>query len=81
MVTPTPFSESDGLAVLGSVNDIGPIIEDALTQIVAKKPEFEALPINGVIPVLEQGLTNLGASSATLGKALLAATPVCTDIT
>lgn len=46
----------------------------------AKKSAFEALPINGVISVLKQDLTNLGASSAAVAEALLAATPVRTKI-
>lgn len=81
MVTPTAFSESDGCAILESVNDTaGLIIEDVLTQIVAKKSAFEALPVNGVTSLLQQDLTNLGASFAALVEALLAATPVCANI-
>lgn len=52
-----------------------PVILDALTAIVAKKPAFQALPLGGVPALVKQDLGNLSASTEAFENALIASTP------
>ncbi|KAF9445147.1 hypothetical protein P691DRAFT_735440 [Macrolepiota fuliginosa MF-IS2] len=74
-LSPSPVSVADGTSIINEVNVIRPIIEDALTAIVAKKPAFDALPLGGVSALVLQDLQALSADTQTLATALIAATP------
>jgi hypothetical protein len=72
---PQPFSETDGGNILTAVQAFEPTILSALSGIVAKKPDFEALPLGGVPALVLQDLINLNASTVSFGSALIVAAP------
>lgn len=57
-----------------------PTILDALSQIVAKKPAFVALPVGGIPALILSDLQALSAATSSFETALIAAAPVCTFI-
>ncbi|CAA7268911.1 unnamed protein product [Cyclocybe aegerita] len=72
---PLPISESDGQSVLSAVQAFEPTILDALTQVVAKKAAFAALPIGGIPALVKQDLINLNASTFAFEAALISTAP------
>lgn len=72
---PTPISEADAQSILDAITGIAPIIEDSLTTIVAKKSDFESVPLGG-ISIARGDLNNLAGSTSNLEDALIASTPV-----
>ncbi|KAJ3576364.1 hypothetical protein NP233_g456 [Leucocoprinus birnbaumii] len=72
---PTPVSESDGQSILTAIQGIEPIIEDALTAIVAKKAAFQALPVGGIPALVASDLSTLNASTNALENVLIAKAP------
>jgi len=72
---PLPISETDGQTILNLVSSFEPTIEHALSQIIAKKPAFQALPIGGIPALVKQDLSNLSASTNALETALIASAP------
>jgi hypothetical protein len=69
------FSDEDAAAILSAVAGFAPSVNQTLTDIVAKKPVFAALPIGGVIALVHGDLANLGASTSSFGSALIACAP------
>ncbi|KAJ6612514.1 hydrophobic surface binding protein [Mycena sp. CBHHK59/15] len=69
------FGETDGRTILTSVEAIEPIILDALTNIVVKKPAFVALPIGGLPALILQDLKNLKTATVAFSAALIASAP------
>ncbi|KAH9478054.1 hypothetical protein JR316_0010291 [Psilocybe cubensis] len=74
-VTPKPVSEADGNTILAAVQALEPIIIDTVTQIVNKKPAFQALPIGGIPALVKQDLINLNASTSKFEAALIGSAP------
>ncbi|PPQ81568.1 hypothetical protein CVT25_013411 [Psilocybe cyanescens] len=74
-VTPKPIAEADGKTILSAVQTLQPIIIDTVTQIVAKKAAFQALPIGGIPALVKQDLVNLNASTSKFEAALIASAP------
>ena len=70
------FDETDGQTILTSVQAFVPAISDTLSAIVTKKAAFQALPIAGILGVIQQDLNNLNTSTAAFETALIAASPV-----
>ncbi|KAJ7101305.1 hydrophobic surface binding protein [Mycena belliarum] len=70
-----PLGEADGRAVLTSVEAIQPVILDALTNIVVKKPGFASLPIGGLPALILQDLKNLKTATSAFATALVANAP------
>ncbi|KAJ7121565.1 hydrophobic surface binding protein [Mycena epipterygia] len=70
-----PLAEADGRTILTSVEAIEPIILDALTDIVTKKPAFAALPIGGIPALILQDLKNLQTATVAFATALVANAP------
>jgi hypothetical protein len=68
------FGEADGQFILNSVRNSEPIISNALSVIITKKPAFIALHIAPAI--IMKDLTNLAASTTAFENALIAAGPV-----
>jgi len=73
--TPGPLSETDAQTILGLVNTVSPIIQDALSKIVAKKPAFTALPIGGIPALILSDLKTLNNDTMAFEKALVAIAP------
>ncbi|EKM76862.1 hypothetical protein AGABI1DRAFT_108492 [Agaricus bisporus var. burnettii JB137-S8] len=71
---PTPISEADAQSILDAITGIAPIIKDSLTTIVAKKSDFESVPLGG-ISIARGDLNNLAGSTSNLEDALIASTP------
>ncbi|KAH9478053.1 hypothetical protein JR316_0010290 [Psilocybe cubensis] len=71
-VTPKPFAEADGSAILAAVQKLEPIITNTVNQIVSKKAAFQALPLpNGSIPALvKQDLVDLNSKASRFEAAL-----------
>ncbi|KAJ7488294.1 hydrophobic surface binding protein [Mycena latifolia] len=69
------LGETDGRTILNSVEAIEPIILDALTDIVVKKPAFAALPIGGLPALILQDLQNLKVATSAFASALVANAP------
>ncbi|KAK7061392.1 hydrophobic surface binding protein [Favolaschia claudopus] len=75
-VAATPqLSEDDGRTILSAVEAIEPTILDALTQIVVKKPAFQALPIGGLPALILQDLKNLKAATSSFANGLITIAP------
>jgi hypothetical protein len=72
---PTPVSEADAQSILDAINGVAPIIEDSLRIIVAKKSNFESIPL-GIISIAREDLNNLAESTSNLEDALIASTHV-----
>jgi hypothetical protein len=72
---PTPVSEADAQSILDAISGIMPTIEDTLNALVAKKSDFEAIPLGG-ISIARSDLNNLATSTSNLEDALIASTPV-----
>lgn len=70
------FSEEDGTAIIKSIEAVAPTIEDALAQIVAKKPNFTAIPVGGIPKVVKGDINTLFNSTTALADALIAKAPV-----
>ncbi|KAJ6454217.1 hydrophobic surface binding protein [Mycena sanguinolenta] len=66
-----PLSEADCETILAAVEAIEPIILDALRDIIAKKPAFAALPIDGLTALILQDLENLEAATVDFTSALV----------
>ncbi|KAF9447558.1 hypothetical protein P691DRAFT_731241 [Macrolepiota fuliginosa MF-IS2] len=74
-VNPRPVSVADWNLIYGIVNDINPIVKDALVVVAAQKPILDALPLDGVPGLVLQDLQNLYTSTVTLENALIGLTP------
>ncbi|KAG5635541.1 hypothetical protein H0H81_010903 [Sphagnurus paluster] len=72
-VTPNPVSPTDGRAILTALEATETTISRALTNIVARKAAFNALPIGGIPALVKQDLANLSASTTKFEAALIAA--------
>lgn len=75
-VTPKPFSESDGLAVLETVNGLQGVLEDSLRQLAATEPALVAVSDDGTLSTIKQNLISLSDSTTALANELLSLTPV-----
>ncbi|KXN89779.1 hypothetical protein AN958_05319 [Leucoagaricus sp. SymC.cos] len=71
----TPISVDAANEVLAAVRDLQANINSTLTDIVAKKPAFDALPAGGVSDLVRKDLNDLNASNTALGDALIEITP------
>ncbi|KAF8639225.1 hypothetical protein AX17_001710 [Amanita inopinata Kibby_2008] len=69
------FSEAEGQTVLSEMIALKPTISHALDEVVAKKPDFEALPITGLTTVIHQDLVNMQSATANFSNALIADAP------
>ncbi|KAF5324149.1 hypothetical protein D9619_011307 [Psilocybe cf. subviscida] len=74
-VTPLPVSAADATSILSAVNTLKPVIISALTDIVAKKPGFVALPVGGLPALIKSDLTNLQTATLAFEAALIAKAP------
>ncbi|KAF8157223.1 hydrophobic surface binding protein [Crassisporium funariophilum] len=70
-----PVDVTDGTVILDSVQAFEPTIQHALTEIVVKKPAFQALPIGGLPALILQDLNNLKTGTVAFSNALIAAAP------
>lgn len=75
-----PASDTDGRAIISSIQAIEPTILDALKGITAKKAAFQALPVDGITTFIRQDLANLGASTSAFESALIASAPVRLEV-
>ncbi|KAJ7031749.1 hydrophobic surface binding protein [Mycena alexandri] len=69
------LDEDDARTILTSVEALEPIILDALTDIVVKKPAFAALPIGGLPALILADLKNLKTATVAFAGALISAAP------
>ncbi|KAF7350153.1 Hydrophobic surface binding protein [Mycena venus] len=69
------LSEADGRTILTSVEAIEPVILDALTDIVVKKPAFAALPIGGIPALILQDLEKLKTATVAFSSGLITIAP------
>lgn len=69
----TTVSEEEAAAVISVVNTIVPEIENALSAIVSKKPQFDAVLL--ATAIVKSDLKNLNTELTALDKCLLAVTP------
>ncbi|KAF7967642.1 hypothetical protein HWV62_45346 [Athelia sp. TMB] len=68
-----PVDEADGEAIIASIQAVVPTIEDALTNIVLKKPSFTALIVGDALVL--QDLQKLNASTVAFENSLVAIAP------
>ncbi|KXN93148.1 hypothetical protein AN958_00072 [Leucoagaricus sp. SymC.cos] len=71
----TPVSVDDANDILAAIQDLQTNINSALTNVVAKKPAFDALPVGGVSDLVRQDLSDLNTSNTALEDALITNTP------
>ncbi|KAJ6506613.1 hydrophobic surface binding protein [Mycena sanguinolenta] len=69
------FSEDDDTAILSAIEASVPTVLGSLTDIVDKKPAFDALPICGFSALFLQDLQNLRNASVGFGTALINTAP------
>jgi hypothetical protein len=75
-ITPLPVSVADGTSILNAVNNLKPIIITTLTDIVAKKAAFVALPVGGLPALIKSDLNSLSTATQAFEAALIAKAPV-----
>jgi hypothetical protein len=75
-VSPNPVSETDGRTILNDLEALETPIKTGLTNIVAKKPAFQALPVGGLVALVKQDIFDLKNNTDAFGAACLAACPV-----
>ncbi|KAF8189495.1 hydrophobic surface binding protein [Mycena galopus ATCC 62051] len=71
----SPLSEADGTTILSAVEAFEPVILDALTDIVVKKPAFAALPIGGLPALILVDLQNLKTATVAFANGLITIAP------
>ncbi|TFK63291.1 hydrophobic surface binding protein [Pluteus cervinus] len=75
----SPVGEADGQTIFGATTALGPVISDALTQIVTKKAAFArsllGLPVAGIPALVLQDLKSLSAGVAAYSSALAVILP------
>lgn len=71
-----PVGESDGQAILGDLQALLPNIQQSLTDIVARKAAFQALPLGGITALVQQDLASLSRNTDNLASAFIACAPV-----
>ncbi|KAG6879062.1 hypothetical protein C0992_005409 [Termitomyces sp. T32_za158] len=71
-----PVGESDGQAILADLQALLPTIQQSLTDLVARKAAFQALPLGGVPALVQQDLSTLSQDTNTLAAAFIACAPV-----
>jgi len=69
------FDDDDGKTVVTAVQGVKPLIIAALEDITAKKAAFAALPVGGIIDLVENDLTTLNTNTIAFSKALSKAVP------
>ncbi|KAF8192234.1 hydrophobic surface binding protein [Mycena galopus ATCC 62051] len=69
------FSEDDDTAILSAIDSSVPVVLNSLTDIVNKKPVFEALPICGFAALFLQDLQNLQTACVGFGNTLINTAP------
>ncbi|PFH47893.1 hypothetical protein AMATHDRAFT_151023 [Amanita thiersii Skay4041] len=72
---PTPVAESDGQTILSDVQAFEPTIISALNNLVIKKPEFEAVPLAGILDLIRSDLNDLNAATSGFEGALINSAP------
>jgi hypothetical protein len=72
----SPFSDDNSTTILQAVQAYLPIVQDALKEIVVKKPVFQGLPINGVPTTVPKDLQQLQAGNTAFEGALSGKVPV-----
>ncbi|KAF5393155.1 hypothetical protein D9757_001351 [Collybiopsis confluens] len=70
-----PVTEAEAQGILAIVEGFEPTILDSLTEIVAKKPGFDSLPLGGVSALVAQDLATLKTDTKNFENALVADTP------
>ncbi|KIK67847.1 hypothetical protein GYMLUDRAFT_36630 [Collybiopsis luxurians FD-317 M1] len=70
-----PVTDAQAQGILATVEGFEPTILDALTEIVAKKPGFDSLPLGGVSALVAQDLATLKTDTKNFENALVADTP------
>jgi hypothetical protein len=70
------FSEADGSTILNAVEALQPQIISALTNLDAQHAKFAALPIGGIIALVEADLKTLSTDTTNFENALTAKAPV-----
>ncbi|KAJ7797771.1 hydrophobic surface binding protein [Mycena leptocephala] len=71
-----PLSEADASTIINSIVALEPTMLDALQQLIAKEPNFAALPVGGVTALIHQDLLGCLASETAWAQALFAVVPV-----
>ncbi|KAG5341889.1 hypothetical protein E4T56_gene18051 [Termitomyces sp. T112] len=70
-----PVSDSDANTILADLQALLPNIQQAATDIVARKAAFTALPLGGVPALVQQDLASLKSNTDTLAAAFIACAP------
>ncbi|KAJ6525983.1 hydrophobic surface binding protein [Mycena capillaripes] len=69
------FSEDDATVILSAIEASVPTVLGSLTDIIDKKPAFEALPVCGIPALFLQDLQGLQNASVGFGNALINTAP------
>ncbi|KAI0321396.1 hydrophobic surface binding protein [Amylostereum chailletii] len=69
------FTETEGNTILTAIQALQPLITTTLSDIVAKKPAFDGLPIGGISALVLQDLKSLSTDTAAFETALIAKAP------
>ncbi|PFH46494.1 hypothetical protein AMATHDRAFT_69743 [Amanita thiersii Skay4041] len=70
-----PLTEAQETIILGQLQDLEPVIEHALDEVVQKKADFEAIGISGLTALIHQDLVDLQNGVRTFCSALMAVLP------
>ncbi|KAG6808719.1 hypothetical protein H0H93_016567, partial [Arthromyces matolae] len=72
---PVPVSDSDAAVILADLQALQPNISKSLTDVVARKAAFAALPIGGVLALVQSDLKTLNVSTTGLAGAFILQAP------
>ncbi|KAG6859548.1 hypothetical protein C0993_003799, partial [Termitomyces sp. T159_Od127] len=70
-----PVGDADAQAILADLQGLLPNIQQSLTDIVARKAAFQALPLGGVPALVQEDLSTLSQDTDTLASAFIACAP------